>query len=41
VASRRIVITLSLVSAAVAVAYWAAVFTGLFPVGELVPGYRD
>ena len=29
------------VTAAFVVAYWTAVLTGLFPVAELVPGYRS
>ncbi len=39
--SKKIVIALSLVTATLGIVYWITVFAGLFPVTELVPGYRD
>ncbi len=38
--SKKIVIGLSLLTATLGILYWITVFAGLFPVTELVPGYR-
>jgi hypothetical protein len=39
--SGKIVIVFSLFTAAAGILYWVLVFTGLFPVEELVPGYQN
>jgi hypothetical protein len=38
--SKKIVIGFSIFTATVGILYWIAVFAGLFPVTELVPGYK-
>lgn len=38
--SKKIVIGLSIFTAAAGILYWVSVFTGVFPVEELVPGYK-
>ncbi|MDD5370684.1 MAG: hypothetical protein PHQ40_16500 [Anaerolineaceae bacterium] len=38
--SKNIVIGLSVFTALAGILYWASVFTGIFPVEELVPGYK-
>ena len=40
-ARMRVAAALGALTAAAAIVYWALVFTGLFPVTELVPGYRQ
>ena len=37
----RVAAALGAFTALAVIAYWALVFAGLFPVTELVPGYRD
>lgn len=39
--SKKIVVTLSILTATLGILYWITVFAGLFPVTELVPGYRN
>jgi hypothetical protein len=39
--SKKIVISLSIFTATIGILYWGTVFTGLFPVTELVPGYKN
>lgn len=39
--SRKIVIGFSIFTAAAGILYWFTVFTGIFPVTELVPGYKN
>ena len=39
--SKKIVINLSVLTASAGILYWASVFTGIFPVTDLVPGYRN
>jgi hypothetical protein len=38
--SKKIVIVLAILTAVVGISYWISVFSGLFPVEELVPGYK-
>jgi hypothetical protein len=38
--SKKIVIGFSIFTATAGIFYWITVFTGLFPVTELVPGYK-
>jgi len=38
--SKRIVISLATFTAVAGIAYWISVFSGIFPVTELVPGYK-
>lgn len=39
--AKKIVISLSIFTATIGILYWGTVFTGLFPVTELVPGYKN
>jgi hypothetical protein len=39
--SRKVVISISLFTAVLGIFYWVSVFSGFFPVEELVPGYRN
>ena len=39
--ANKLVIGFSFFTALAGIAYWVSVFTGLFPVTELVPGYRS
>lgn len=39
--SKKVVISVSLFTAVLGIFYWISVFSGMFPVEELVPGYRN
>ena len=39
--SKKLVIALSIITATLGITYWITVFAGLFPVAELVPGYKN
>ena len=39
--SKKIVVGLSIFTATLGILYWITVFAGLFPVTELVPGYKN
>lgn len=39
--ANKIVISLSIFTATAGILYWITVFAGLFPVTELVPGYKN
>jgi hypothetical protein len=39
--SKKIVLAISLFTTVAGVLYWVTVFLGIFPVDELVPGYRN
>jgi hypothetical protein len=39
--SKKIVISLSILTAAAGILYWISIFTGVFAVEELVPGYKN
>lgn len=39
--SKKVVISISLFTAVLGVFYWISVFSGFFPVEEVVPGYRN
>lgn len=38
---RNILIGLTLFTSIVVISYWISVFTGIFPVEELIPGYKN
>lgn len=39
--SKKVVVSISLFTAVLGFFYWISVFSGIFPVEELVPGYRN
>lgn len=39
--SKKVVVTITILTAVVGIFYWISVFSGIFPVEELVPGYRN
>jgi hypothetical protein len=39
--SKKVVVFISIFTAVLGIFYWISVFSGIFPVEELVPGYRN
>ena len=39
--SNKVVIFISIFAAVLGISYWISLFSGIFPVEELVPGYRN